>query len=352
MRRERDRRGQARRSSPALLPASLGDFARYTEAFTSAWTWSAVDTARTLAGRTLIEGSPTFTVSSRSFTGWTGGTATLTAGDANGPDGASLTASRINATAGQYGPYALPGVGPNAGSLFVRRRTGAGPGLYQGVFGTTGTYDTEINAATTEAWTLYEYATAASAGDGFIPVDSRATGGAMTATAQDVDVDLVCIEVGGRYPTSSTRTNVRGADAWQWDAAEVPSALRGGRSSWSLQMPWASARLISGDVRVIASFGGISDVLRIRHTGTDVRVEAVVGGVVKASSAAVTWTATRSAMTTLAIIVDAATAIITVNGVSGSAGTAWTWAAAPLRLGGVWGGALELDAYLAIPEAA
>lgn len=350
MRRERDRRVQTRRSSLALLPASLGDFARYTEAFTSAWSWSTVDTARTLAGRTLIEGSPTFSVSSRSFTGWTGGTATLTAGDADGPDGASLTASRVNASAGQYGPYALPGPGPNAGSLFVRRRTGAGSGLHQGYFGTGATASVVIETVG-ETWELQEFASPTTAGDGFIPLDSRATTSPMTAAAQDLDVDLVCIEVGGRYPTSSTRTNVRGADAWQWDAAEVPSALRGGRSRWSLEMPWASARLLSGDVRVIASFGSVSDVLRIRHTGSDVRVESVVGGVVKASSAAVTWTATRSAMSTLAIIVDAAAATITVNGASGSAGTAWEWAAAPLRLGGVWGGTNELDAYLSIPEA-
>jgi hypothetical protein len=350
MRRERDRRTQARRASPALLPASLADFARYTEGFTSSWTWAAVDTARTLAGRTLIEGSPTFSASSRSFTGWVGGTATLTAGDADGPDGASLTAIRVNASAGQYGPYLTTGPGPSAASVFVRRRTGAGSGTHQGYYG-TGATAAVIVETVGETWELQEFASPTTAGDALIPFDSRATTSPMTAVAQDLDVDLVCAEVGGRYPTSSTRASVRGADAWQWDAAEVPLSLRAGRSSWSLQMPWASTRLISGDVRVIASFGGVSDVLRIRHTGTDVRVEAVVGGVVKASSAAVTWTANRTTMTTLAIVIDAATATVTVNGVSGSAGTAWEWAAAPLRLGGVWGGALELDAYLAIPEA-
>lgn len=337
--------------SLALLPASAADFTRGTEAFTAALTFVPVDSQRTLDGRTLIEGSPDYLTSSRSFTGWTAGTATLTANDANGPDGASLTAYRVNATAGQFGPYALAGAGPNACTLFVKRRVGAGNGLYQGYLGTTGT-DTPLVVTATETWTLHEYIVNAAGSVAFIPIDSRATASPMTSAAQDVNVDLVCVERGGRYSTSSTRTSVRGADSWQWDTAEVPLALRAGRSSWSLRMPWSSAKLISGDVRVIASFGDISNVLRIRHTGADVRVEAVVGGTVMALSAAVTWTGSRSSFASLTLVIDAAAATVTVNGASGAVGTVWAWPAAPVRIGGVWGGASEIDAYIAIPEAA
>lgn len=354
MRRERDRRIQSRRQRAALLSSSVADFSRATEGFTSALTWAAADAARTLSGRTLIEYTGVYPAGpvNRGFTsGWIAGTATLTTGAADGPDGATLTAARITASAGKFGHYASLAAGPHAVSFYARHISAETHHTYIGVGATPGTDCNVINAAAPASWTLYDVASPVTAGDTYVPVDSRAIAG-LSAIAQDCYIDLLTIETGRRYATSPTRTQARGCDAWQWVAEEVPLALRAGRSSWSVALTYSSSQLVSGDVRTVASFGGPLDVLRIRHTGTDVRLEAVVGGVVKASSAALTWTGSRTTPLTLALIADPIAGTVSVNGTSGAAGTAWTWPTEALRLGGTWGGNNELDGYMSIPEAA
>jgi hypothetical protein len=171
----------------------------------------------------------------------------------------------------------------------------------------------------------------------------------MVAQSLDLIVDLAHAEQ-GRYPTSSVRSGARDRDVAQWAPTEVPRALRAAASRWSVRPIWSTTALVSGDIRTIASFGGSTDVLRVRHTGTDVRVEAVVGGVVKASSAAVAWASQFLGPVTIAIAVDPVAATITVNGVTGAVGTAWEWPASFFRLGGTWGGASEFDGGIALPE--
>jgi hypothetical protein len=332
-----------------LLDSDSGYFSRYTEAFTYQWSWSPIDTKRSINDSVLVEGSPTYMLSSRSFVGWNAGTAALTTNDADGPDGEILASSRLNAASGEYGPYLLPGTGPSAASFFVRRRAGAGAGTNQAYFGTGAAADVSIESIS-ENWQLIEMFSLVTGGNVFLPVDSRALTPPMTTLAQDLNIDLVCVETVGRYPTSSTRTSVRGCDDWQWATAEVPERLRSGKFSMRITFPWSSANLISGDVRVIMSFGDSDNVLRIRHTGADIRIEVVVGGAVLASTSAVSWTATRMNMSENTLIVDGPSARLGFNGVFGAVGTSWIWPAAPFRLGGIWGGGSEVDSYVAIPE--
>ena len=301
-------------------------------------------------GFLLIESAPTLVaIAARDFAGagWTGGTATRTAGAADGPDGAALAATRFQNTSAQYGSYSTVGVGPNAAAVWVRRLTGAYGGPCQGLLGPS-PYSVK-NVTITEYWERFELATSAAAADVWNPFDARATQAPMIAQALDLYADLAQVER-GRYSTSSVRSGARDRDVAQWAPTEVPRALRAGMSRWSVRPIWSTSALVSGDVRVIASFGGSSDGLRVRHTGTDVRVEAVVGGVVKASSAAVSWTSQFLGPVTVEIDVDPVAGVIAVNGVTGAVGTAWEWPAGFFRLGGVWGGASEFDGGVALPE--
>ncbi len=173
------------------------------------------------------------------------------------------------------------------------------------------------------------------------------------ATVQVVDSFACCCNE-GTYPMTPTRSLAAAftsfPDNLTFLSAQVPLALR--EAAWTIVVTpeWAPADLVSGDQRWILSFGGANDGLRFRHTGTDVRLEAVVGGSVVASSNAVAGS-TREVALTLAINPVAAT--LTVNGSAGSAGTPWAWpGGVQLRVGGVLGLTSEFDGYIQVPEAA
>ena len=75
----------------------------------------------------------------------------------------------------------------------------------------------------------------------------------------------------------------------------------------------------------------------VEATGDDA-VEAVAGGTVKATSQAQTFS--RDALLG-AVAWDPAGGVVYVNGVAGVAGTSWSWSAADIRVGGIYGGSSE-----------
>lgn len=319
--------------------------------------WAPRDVLRmTDTGLPIIENAPTHVnVSRRDFSTWTAGTAALTAGAATGPDGTAAVATRVQAVGNQNGPYALPGPAPNAASAWVRRRDGDYAGLYQGVLGTTGAFNV-VRDFPTEVWHRYEWATSSSVGDVFVPVDARATAGAMTAQPIDILIDLMSIELGARHPTSSIRgstSSTRDKDSLYLAPHEVPLVLRTNVSIWTLAPQWSTVDLRSGDIKVIAAFGVNGDCLRLRHTGVDVRIEAYAAGIVKASSTAMSFTGSfASPASAFEVVVNPVVGTIAVSGVVGAVGTPWTWADGPYRHGGSMSGDSEFCGGISFPRVA
>lgn len=167
--------------------------------------------------------------------------------------------------------------------------------------------------------------------------------------------DAVCVEEGA-YPTSVILNESAGQNGKRYEdlaifaAAQVPQALREGKWSTTVRCDWASANLSSGDIKTLFSFGDSSNVLRFRHTGTDVRLEAVVSGSVVATSGAVSV----SRYGALTLIIDCAAGVLTVNGVAGAAGAAIVWpGGVMLRVGGVLGSTGgEADCAIDAPKVA
>lgn len=277
------------------------------------------------------------------------GPATVTAGQV-GPDG--TTAERVEVGSGTNGltQNITPGSGWRAISAWVRATTGTKDHSVYLFDGASVTYVAQASISTTYTRLAGSMNCGAGAGN-FSAVDGR-TGGGISAGARDAYVTLVQVEA-GRYASSAIRT----AGATATRSADTATATSGSYPSSLLTTPWrftqlspifSDTELASGDERWLLSLGGSSNGIRIRHDGTDVRVEAVQSGIVRARSGALTFS--RHAL--LGPIVWSPTAAtVSVNGVSGAVGTTWTWSAAALRVGGIHGGASEADARFGSLEA-
>jgi hypothetical protein len=177
---------------------------------------------------------------------------------------------------------------------------------------------------------------------------------ASDALARTVVFGGVCVEEAA-FPSSlilndaAAINNKRYADVVTFTADQIPYRLRAGKWASGIRTKWANTDLVSGDTFVLLSFGDADNCLRVRHTGTDVRLEAVVAGAVVASSGAIT--VARNGYLTL--VVDPAAGVLTVNGVAGATGTAWAWpGGVPMRVGGVVAAASEPFVAIKAPEAA
>ncbi len=253
--------------------------------------------------------------------------ATITANAGNGPD-ATAVADRVNAAGTPQfsrGQNVSSMANPHVCSSWGRATSGTsrwqpGPNALWNVAAQTTVYARQsgVRAATST---------------GFYAIDTTAN------SPQDVLIDLHQAE-DGNYPTSAIRTTTaavtRGADSLTFATGTYSPLLLTARFRVRQVSPiFAHTSLSSGDVRWLLTVGSASDGIRIRHTGSDVRVEAVAGGSVKASSAAQTFAAHGLLG---AIDWDPVGAVVRVGGVAGSTGTAWTWPTGQtLRVGGIAG---------------
>ena len=167
------------------------------------------------------------------------------------------------------------------------------------------------------------------------------SGAGAAADGDDLVVWGIQLEL-GRFATTPVETDggtaTRSADLLTFTLSQVPPQLRDGRARFDVWPIWAYTSMVSGDSRVLLSFGGASDVLRFRHDGTGVLVEAVVGGVVQAESQYLEFTL----RTFLRIAWSADLGRIRVDGADagsglGPVGTAWVWPSAAVRVGGTFG---------------
>lgn len=271
-----------------------------------------------------------------------GGAPTITGNAGPGTDGGT-TATRVQGgttdfrTQSRASGAALGN--PSVMSAWLRRFSTGGDIAGQFSAGTLVPYHDA--SATTTYERLFAVANSSGAAEANIIIDGR-----PFTTAQDALADFAQLEV-GRYPHSAVATAGAGVT--------VPAdSLTGTAPAWMLASAWSipqvspifsNADLVSGDIRWLATFGSASDGLRISHNGTDVRVRAFAAGVEKATSAALTFG--KHALLG-AVRVDPGAGLVYVNGVAGPAGTAWTWPAGNLRIGGISGGSgNEADARVA-----
>lgn len=296
--------------------------------------------------------STNLVLDNRTFTpGWNAGTGTLTANDATAPDGPT-TAARSVQTLVQYGPYQqISNSALSTLSAWVRASAGAGRALVAYTDGpavpTAGAVVTTVPSTTwqrpRQSLTPANYYVVV--GDGISTIGL--TNG-VAAGARDAEYDLVQVETGA-YPTSAMRTATAAV------FTRFADVLWGLVPAWlltkTIHIPqlspnFANTELSNGDVRWIFTLDTVSDGLYIDKTGGNVTIKAIESGVVRATSAVLTFAAFAKLGD---VVVDPVAAVITVNGVAGAAGTPWNWVGRTnIRIGGIFGGAgNELDGRVA-----
>ena len=162
----------------------------------------------------------------------------------------------------------------------------------------------------------------------------------------DLVLDLHQVEV-GPFPSSAMRSDaapaIRQPDVLVFESAQVPGALFVGRGRIGQVSPvFPSSAVSVGDVFWLLGIGPNGGV-RIRHDGTGVVLEVVEGGIVRAQSAALTFSANQ-----LLGVVEwsPADGLISVGGVAGPTGTPWVWVVDRVRVGGIPGGGGEAFARI------
>ena len=157
------------------------------------------------------------------------------------------------------------------------------------------------------------------------------------------------IRYAGPYVRTSGARATRPADVWTYAPGDVGAALLSGPSRVVVAPYWTDALLDNADERWILSFDGAADGVRFRKVSSNLLVEVLQGGAVVAESLPITLTQFAP------VTIDwyPAEASVLVSGAAGGngagpVGTAWTWGApsSGVRVGGVFGGANELDGIL------
>jgi hypothetical protein len=294
------------------------------------------------AGRlVLLERASTGTVAdsaNAAGSGWSG-TATQVANSTAAPDGTTTadTIENVGTTFDQCRRYTS---GPTASQQFamsawIKQKIGSAASIQ--VRNGAGV---ATNVTPTSVW---QRAINAGVSDGFAECFNCLNG--QGGTGLDVDEHYwwgIQAET-GRYPTSYIPTAgssaSRGADVLTF--ASLPAwFFRRGRFKKYAPI-FANTDLASGDVRWLFTVADVNNGVRMRHDGTNVLIEAVAGGVVKAASQALTFTAHAN----LGVVKWDRAGRIYVGGVAGPVGTAWTWTPGAVRFGGIYGGSgSEADA--------
>ena len=355
--------GAAAAADQRLLVWTEGAFGRVdagsyvADASTAAW--YEIDEIRNGTKGVLVEPErKSYLVRGRWLTSqWTAanGGSVLTPGSATAgtaPDGTTpalvalgnLTVSQVSQT---MGAATLPNGTTGVVSFYARGVVG-GELLKIRVQGKDGVNRDSDLAALTTSWVRYTFlvTVGTGAGSGVVRIMSRNTASPNFHMwgAEYTEVPW------SRTPTdqASTGALVSYPDVLTFLAAQVPLQLREGLSEWAITPHWAPDDLVSGDTGWLFTIGApATDGVRWRHTGTDVRIEAVIGGSVVATSPALTGSTGGERRT---ILLDAEGGIISVNDVAGATGTTWDMPGGlDLCVGGAFNTGDEFDGYIEEP---
>lgn len=273
---------------------------------------------------------------------WTASASASHSADANaGPDG-SVTATRVLAsTTSLLSNYGLaPGpAGQVVASMWARARTGTQVSQFL-VWGASGTAITAVRQTLTTTFARVKATRVAVTSSGDLPFDGRdrsADGGGAAVTT-DLYVDLHQLEA-GPYATSVIRTTAgtgtRGADTLSYATGAYPDTFRTTGVVVVFAPDASSAEIVTAneDWRLVQI--GANDYLRIRKSGANCVVDLVCGGVVVATSGAITFPAYQQLTITAkpsagSLVVAGAS---TGNGTYTGTGAAWA-AASTLYVGG------------------
>jgi hypothetical protein len=155
-----------------------------------------------------------------------------------------------------------------------------------------------------------------------------------------------------RFPSSYIRTagatGTRAADVLTFADTDVPDWFFDAPWTCRAWPRWATTDLVENDSFTLFSIADANNLVRVRRNATDIRIEAVQGGTIKASSGAVGAKA-RHALWTIGI--DPVAGTVSLDGVAGSTGTAWTWTPGTVRVGGIVGDAAEWRGRIEAPIA-
>lgn len=292
----------------------------------------------------LIEGARVQSVrnSRARSTGWTAGTGTDTINEV-GCDGTANAADHIVVTATQFSKYAVPVTAPAApfcASHWQKQPSGGTNTSYHLASSTGAIVHVDAATGLGAAWSRIVARNLAGTSTLTIPCDGRI--GNVAAAAHDLVSDLVQIE-GGRF-ASSAILNATGAavtrPADTLTFAAAPAGLLTDLHGFRHVRPifTSSLEVADADVFWLLSIADGSNGIRISQTAGVITIEAVAGGVVKASSQPFT---TLEDVDLGSVVWSPGAGLVYLNGTAGPAGTAWTWGAGALRVGGIYGGTGE-----------
>jgi hypothetical protein len=298
-------------------------------------------------------------------TSWSGptGSGAFAANFAAGPDGANLadrnSATLTGATGKLQTITGLTAGNTHTWSGWGRATSGTSPwqrALLENGGSFLGSHQTETVIETWERESLTRTIGAGITGLIVDPHEGRALGGPGTiATTFDVVTDFHNMVL-GRYPlrSSAVSAGVVAPDVLEYADGQWDTRLATERWSCTIYPDWATSELAASESRWILSFGGANDGVRVRNDAGTLRVEALDGGSVVASSVAIGPLPRAAGWR---IEVDPATGKITVNGSGGTAVGAFTWpTTGTIRVGGIQGAAagsgIELDGRISTPRAA
>lgn len=272
----------------------------------------------------LMEGSRTnYALQSRALdnAAWTAGTATVTANQNGGPDGATL-ADRVNATSGQAGPSeASKGqVAFSVASAWARAVSGTVQ--HQMVLSQGGTALAAKATARSTTYGRSEVSGNCTPGSaGVIPLDAsdRSGIGGQVATAQDAYIDLVQIE-SGHWPTSAIRTTAaavtRAADALSYAAGQYPAAFCDRGVVFAFAPDCSSAELAASATQFCPVWLGAGSANGI-FVSSSLVVSAWLSNAQKIASSPISWS--RGQLLTITVRPSAGT--LTIAGASSGNGT-------------------------------
>jgi len=315
------------------------------------------------AGNLLLieEARTSFNARSRAFqaSSWAAhGSSSITSAYVAGPDG-NFFANRIQAPNDanswrQNINVQHPTTAPICFSVYVRSAIG-GSGSAAGYLYTGGSVATEKAfgvLATTSTWTRYDMVVPTYAAECaiFIGDNTNLTSiSGVAAGARDAVYDFTQTEL-GTYPTSPIRQSGIGGTLGMTRDADVMTAVTFSNSLFTVPGQFtqfspifSSAEVTSGSSGWLFTIDDVNNGVRWRHNGTNVVIEAVQSGSVKATSNALTFS--RHALLG-AVSWNPSAGTVSVSGTAGSAGTPWTWSGSKVRIGGIYSGSGEVNGRL------
>lgn len=313
----------------------------------------------------LFEGARTNRIFYSSNVGtWSNGPGTNrgTTNYATSPLGTTTAARVEKDTTATYGPI-LIGSPPTSTRFAVScwcadNVSSAGKSTRIGVYNAPG-----VSLAITipASWGFFSVSgtTSASANSGAYPgfdhrVNYPTTGNPAITVACDFLLWGVQAEQGAWFPSSHIINNsgaaaTRSADTLTLTTAQYNAAMLDRPWKFDVYPYFSSTDHQDGETYWLYSFGGASDGIYLTKSGGNATVAVVTGGVVRVSSATITWSRHQKLTVTVTPAAGQVTVAGATTGDGTQTGTAYTFPSSTLRVGGILSGTGEAFCRISQP---